>query len=511
MKKTIFIITCLFCLSSNNAFSHYISISALYKTLNPKSISKHLAFYQLYPDTEEGKMALKDALVLLCQENPKDKVVPSLPKIDISSIIQIVNKNPNIPSDMIKDEDLEIINQLSSHLHNRTLPTHNYWDEEDFIEAKTEDIDLSRALFISEFGSTPEGIKKVKYYEACVDLMALQILATIGNNASDTDKIKAINDFIYFEMGFRYPPLSTFNEEIDSFSLLPSVIDRRKGICLGTSILYLAIAQRINLPLQSVTPPGHIFVRYISPEGKEINIETTARGINIPSDEYLNIETKFLQTRTNKEVVGLAFINQAALYLQDNNFEKAASLYERAKKYLPNDFLLKQLLGCCYLFIGKEEEGTKLLKQIKNITPGFSVSKDKLASDFLKKRVNIKGIKAIFIPYDDNRESILAKKEQLEKVVKKYPKFKMGQLLLAQTWLQLGRTKESFQILNNYYQFGKKDPIINFYLSVLAFERRDFKNAWKFLNNTTYLFEKQNYKPKTLSEFKEALSKACLE
>ena len=40
-------------------------LKSLYSTLDPLSVTEHLAFYELYPDTKEGQHALKRAWQLL--------------------------------------------------------------------------------------------------------------------------------------------------------------------------------------------------------------------------------------------------------------------------------------------------------------------------------------------------------------------------------------------------------------------------------------------------------------
>src|SRR6202044_1243325 len=124
-------------------------------------------------------------------------------------------------------------------------------------------------------------------------------------NATPQQKIDAINSFIFEEMGFRFPPHSRYAKDIDIYTFLPSVLDSRRGVCLGVSILYLCLAQRLGLNLEMITPPGHIYIRYH--EGENIiNIETTCRGIHMDSEDYLGINTRCLQMRNIKEVIGLA-------------------------------------------------------------------------------------------------------------------------------------------------------------------------------------------------------------
>ena len=43
------------------------SLPGLYSSLDPTSVSQHFAFYELYPETPEGRQALKHAWELLSE------------------------------------------------------------------------------------------------------------------------------------------------------------------------------------------------------------------------------------------------------------------------------------------------------------------------------------------------------------------------------------------------------------------------------------------------------------
>src|SRR5207237_2545338 len=96
---------------------------------------------------------------------------------------------------------------------------------------------------------------QIQSYEANLDLMALQLRARLGDKTDPLSMIRAMNDYIFSEMHFRFPPQSLFAKEIDVYTFLPSVIDQRRGVCLGVSILYLCLAQRLGLSLEAITPP----------------------------------------------------------------------------------------------------------------------------------------------------------------------------------------------------------------------------------------------------------------
>jgi regulator of sirC expression with transglutaminase-like and TPR domain len=490
-------------------------INALYKSLDPFNISKMLAFYELYPNTQEGQEALKKAFYLLGSANIGNLNLLTSKQLQssFSSIISLVNKTTFETSTPLSFEELELINNMALNLPNRKLKGHFIFSEEEMLNIDQEDIDLSRGLLLSQLEDSSSKQDMIKQYEATLDLMALQILATLkskgGLQAPSEDKISAMNQFIFNELHFRFPPHSSYAPDIDQYTFLPSVLDSRRGVCLGVSILYLCLAQRMNLDLEVITPPGHIYVRYKKPNGDIINIETTARGANTPTEGYLGINTKTLQQRTLKETIGLAHQNQASVYCQQENFEKAVIAYKKAYKYLKNDVLIKELLAYHLIFTGQQEEGKKLLYEIKDQKALGSISIDPMAKDYLEGKVDEEGIKAAFMHVDDTMQSIINKKERLEKTLKKYPDFKSGIAQLATANLQLAKTGAALKLLEHYHELDQSDPNIEYFLAILYFERFNWGKAWQCYDIAEALTLAQDHHPKALKEVKEALEKTA--
>lgn len=97
--------------------------------------------------------------------------------------------------------------------------------------------------------------------------------------------IAAVNDALFVDKGMRA------SDERDPDSLLanlmlPEVMKRRVGHCLGLSVLYLALCHRVGLPVYGVAAPGHFFCRY-DDGNQRINIETTLRGAERPDSYYM--------------------------------------------------------------------------------------------------------------------------------------------------------------------------------------------------------------------------------
>lgn len=76
-------------------------------------------------------------------------------------------------------------------------------------------------------------------------------------SADAAERIEHLNRFLFDELGFAgngdeyYDPRNSF---------LSSVMDRRRGIPITLSILYIEIGRRLGLPLQGVSFPGHFLV-----------------------------------------------------------------------------------------------------------------------------------------------------------------------------------------------------------------------------------------------------------
>ena len=488
-------------------------IRALYNSLDSSSIAQHLAFYQLYPATPDGEKALKHAWKLMSgsqsQPPPALFLSPSLSGA-MEGLIALVNKPVGNESFLLSERDLDLIESLASRLSHRALKGHFVTDEAAVQNLDPSEIDLARGLLLSQLESAPTTLRQIRSYEAMMDMMALQILARTPLDAAPEAKIRAINNFIFDELGFRFPPRSLYAKDIDLYTFLPSVLDSHRGVCLGVSILYICLAQRLNLELEMITPPGHIYVRHRSGQG-EINIETTARGIHVDSKEYLGIDTRTLQQRTIKEVIGMAHFNQASVYWHQEDFEKAIVAYQKAMPYMAEDQLLKELLAYNLLFGGQKEEGERLLKSVSNHIPDHAVSKRTIADDYLLGRVDADSIRTTFMEVDDTRESIQKKRLALEKMLKTYPLFRSGLFHLAVTWLQLNRNGEALEVLERYHALDPRDPTVEYYLSELYCERFDYHNAWLHLKNAEALCQERNHFPKALKELRREIAALCPE
>lgn len=478
--------------------------SALYNSLDPLSISQHLAFYELYRNTPEGAKAMEHIGKLLRSTTGSWMQQHSLPFTEISSIVSLITRQPQEKVASLSEEQLAMIERIGQRLPHRALKGHQVWTQEEVLGLASEEVDLTRGLLIFQFSDHSDARTAIRQYEARLDLMALQIAARLPENAPPERIIQEINRFIFQEMEFRFPPHSLHAKDIDLYTFLPSVMDTRQGVCLGVSILYLSLAQRLALPLDILTPPGHIFLSYSS-QGKTINIETTARGIHLPTEVYLGVNTRHLSKRTIKEVIGMAFFNQASVYWQREEYATAVQLYEKAILFMPDDPLVKMLLGLNYLFIGKKSAGKNMLRSIPMTPWEDEVSAESIPADYLNGKIDIEGLQTTFLHVDETRTSIIEKQKSLEKTLARYPQYRAGLFQLATTWLQLGRGQEAQAILEKYHALDPNNVTVEYYLAILCIRRFDYPRAWVFLKNAESLAEKRGHHPQALRSVREEL------
>lgn len=98
----------------------------------------------------------------------------------------------------------------------------------------------------------------VPKYLGEIERMAARLRGRLPPGADAEEKVIALNQFLFDDLGF--------SGNVDDYydprnSYLHEVIERRRGIPISLSILYMEIGRKIGLPLEGVSFPGHFLVR----------------------------------------------------------------------------------------------------------------------------------------------------------------------------------------------------------------------------------------------------------
>ena len=117
-------------------------------------------------------------------------------------------------------------------------------------------IDLAEACLMIAQDAYPE--LDVARYLAAIERLAQRLRARMPQSYGAEERVLALNEFLFEDLGY-WGNTDDYYDPRNSY--LNEVIDRRTGIPITLSILYMEIGRRVGLPLEGVSFPGHFLVR----------------------------------------------------------------------------------------------------------------------------------------------------------------------------------------------------------------------------------------------------------
>lgn len=124
------------------------------------------------------------------------------------------------------------------------------------VQQPDDQIDLARAALLIAKGR--DARVDVDRYLAEIEFLAATLARRLPAELGATQRIGALNQYLFQEMGFG-PNQQDYYDPRNSF--LNDVLDRRRGIPITLSVLYMEVGRRIGLSLRGVSFPGHFLVK----------------------------------------------------------------------------------------------------------------------------------------------------------------------------------------------------------------------------------------------------------
>ncbi|MGD0573132.1 MAG: tetratricopeptide repeat protein [Sedimentisphaerales bacterium] len=257
---------------------------------------------------------------------------------------------------------------------------------DEVLRLPPEQIDLgTSALIVSEAWSDMVAGRR---YQQQLDDIATEIRSQLKtkNAPMGVAAIPIINDYLFNELKFK-----TINKATDPYDLfLHSVMDRHQGYCLSLSVLYLAIGERLGLPLYGVVVPGHFFVRY--DDGKtRFNIEATHQGNSAPDSYYLeqfNVPktgTIYMTNLNKRQTLGCFFNNLGNVYKDINNVNQAMASMQWAVYINPSLAESRMNLGNIYLLKNRVDDAITEYQAATKISPDDAKSHYNLGNAYQRR------------------------------------------------------------------------------------------------------------------------------
>jgi len=197
-----------------------------------------------------------------------------------------------------------------------------------------DDIPLDHAAFLIGAWDYPK--RELESYFGRLDGIAHEIAPSVKRAADGSDRARVISEALFDRMGFcgntddYYDPRNSF---------LTDVLDRRTGIPISLSVLYLEVARRVGVLAQGVNFPGHFIVRvaiedawlFLDPftGGKPLtptDLETLLRKTTTP-DAVL--EPSVIAAASKRQIVARMLVNLAGIYGRNGDLPRSLDVLER--------------------------------------------------------------------------------------------------------------------------------------------------------------------------------------
>ena len=225
-------------------------------------------------------------------------------------------------------------------------------------DIEDEQIDLlTSALTIAKL-EYPE--LDVSMYRQRVTTIAEHVKERVSRSADSLETLGIINEVLFSDEGFR----GNVNDYYDpKNSFFNDVLDRKLGIPITLSVLYMEVARRAGVPVFGVGMPGHFLLKFYEIDGKELFLDAYNSGrLLSPEDcqekltEIYNgqipLDAKFLTPVGKRQILTRMLNNLRSIYMTNRLLKKALAvidlilvIYPRSSDDVKQRAMLRYQLG----------------------------------------------------------------------------------------------------------------------------------------------------------------------
>jgi regulator of sirC expression with transglutaminase-like and TPR domain len=272
-------------------------------------------------------------------------------------------------------------------------------DFDDFsaaIAGKDADVDLfGAAMVIARLRGEPVDPNAVARE---LDLIAEAAHDRAGD-ATDVDSLsQAIDHELFVTRGF-HGNSETYQDPANSY--LDQVVERRTGLPILLSLVYMEVAQRIGLRCDGVGFPGHFMVRCGDP-ARPIFIDPFHQGVRVDEQELLArlrgqplgtaTPESFLAGVTRRQVLQRMLRNLHALFRDARDFERWLSAVELLLRLEPWNAALVGERGMLHYRLGAPELALFDLKRYVEANGAVSAGARRLLQELELRHAQDEGI-----------------------------------------------------------------------------------------------------------------------
>src|SRR5215207_5830149 len=242
------------------------------------------------------------------------------------------------------------------------------------VSGRDAELDLARAALLAGKEEEPR-VCDVGRCLARLDELGEAARARIVRG--DAPPVEALNRYLFDEQGFA-GNISDYYDPRNS--MLHRVLERRLGIPITLSVVYLEVGRRAGLRVEGVGLPGHFVVRafegeedggvLVDPFNRRSTDPEECQGrIDLIYDGRLELGEEHLRAVGPRSILARMLSNLKAVYVRAGLYRRALSAVERLLLLAPSDLDERRDHGMLLAQLGRLSEAVADTQTYLNLSP----------------------------------------------------------------------------------------------------------------------------------------------
>lgn len=248
----------------------------------------------------------------------------------------------------------------------------------ELVDKPDADIDLARAAL---------HIAMLEYPRMDVDdeLSALRRLARgaserMPEGGDPLYRVNTLSEYLFDDVGFRGDEENYYDPRN---SHLNQVLERRLGIPITLSLVYMEVGRLLGAPLLGIGMPGRFLVRHA--EIEDLYVDPFHAGILLSGDECRRIVEDYmpegfewhpalLAPASNRQILARMVRNLKAIYMEGDDYVRALEVSELALALEPDSIYNRRDRGIAHYQLGHSAEALDDLSRYLDAAPPMDSS-----------------------------------------------------------------------------------------------------------------------------------------
>jgi regulator of sirC expression with transglutaminase-like and TPR domain len=228
-------------------------------------------------------------------------------------------------------------------------------------------IDLARVALLIAQDEYPD--LDIDQYLAELDGMAETVRPRVEAAGSPDDVIDVLNAYLFGRLGF-VGNLEDYYDPRNSF--LNDVLDRRIGIPITLSMIYIEMGRRLDLPIEGIGLPGHFIVRYEGADpvfidpfngGERLTEADCRQRLREIFGAPIALRPEWVTPVSNRQILTRVLYNLKGIYIRNKEFQRAIPVVEKLLILNPEAYHELRDLGSLHGMLGNYGEALIHLQQ----------------------------------------------------------------------------------------------------------------------------------------------------